>query len=156
MRLFRQLCLEKGSLMLSVLLLCNETEQAESGVFPSKGLWGIWPWAGDRSWPEGISSEGPSSLAWQAQRGQSWKEPCLLRAERGSGLCTPSAAPHTLPGPSAPLGAAWYHGLAHTEPPLGIFLWGQSVPGAQGCQFLNLMLQLENKLLLMTSSNAGF
>lgn len=119
MRLFRQLCLEKGSLMVSVLLLCNELKQAASGVFPSKGLRGIWSWTGTAADLQEYTVRKPPlllsmiSTKWD----KAGREPCLYRAERGSGLCTPSPAPHTLPDPSAPLGAlgaSWWHGLGQS------------------------------------------
>jgi len=39
--IFRQLCLEMVSITVSTLPLCNETKQAASGAFLSKGLRGI-------------------------------------------------------------------------------------------------------------------
>lgn len=97
MRFFRQLCLEKGSLMVSDLLLCNETEQAASGVFPSKGLGGIWSSAVSSSWPEGIHTAGPSALAQHDKHrvGQSWKGALPAQGREGQwALHSLTSPPH--------------------------------------------------------------
>lgn len=61
MKFFRQLCLDMVSLMVSALLLRNETKQAASGVFPSKGLKGDLIPSSEH--PDGIYSVGTSALA---------------------------------------------------------------------------------------------
>lgn len=115
MRLFRQLCLAKG---LPNGFCCAPVQ---------------WNWA-SRIW--GLSLQGikrdlilsseeqlkeyavrdPRLLLsmMSTEQEKAGRELCLHRAERGSGLCTPPAAPHTLPDPSAPLDPSWYHGLGHS------------------------------------------